>query len=64
MFETMRRLLTPLTILAAFGNDALTIAEEGNRPGAVAFQPVAIPYREHPERFNATLGRFVTLARS
>ena len=51
MFETMRRLLTPLTILASFGNDALTIAEAGSRPGTVPFQPVAIPYREHPQVF-------------
>jgi hypothetical protein len=51
MFETMRRLLTPLTILASFGNDALTIAEAGSRPGMVPSQPVAIPYREHPEVF-------------
>ena len=51
MFETMRRLLTPLTILASFGNDALTIAEEGNQSGMVPSQPMAISYREHPEVF-------------
>jgi len=51
MFETMRRLLTPLTIRASFGNEVLTIAEEGSRPGAVPSQAVAISYREHPEVF-------------
>ena len=51
MFETLRRLLTPLTILASFGNDALTITEQGSRSGTIPFQPVAIPYREHPEVF-------------
>ena len=51
MFETMRRLLTPLTILASFGNDALTIAEKTGQTGTIPSQPVAIPYREHSEVF-------------
>jgi len=44
MLKTMRRMLTPFTILASFTDDALTFTEEES-------PPVSVPYREHPEIF-------------
>jgi len=44
MIKTLRRMLTPFTILVSFTEDSLTFTEDESRP-------VSFPYRDHPEVF-------------